>query len=350
MNELHETVTKLLAPHKGLLAADESTKSASVRFQTLGIPCTDETRRQYRQMLITTPGIEAYLSGVIFYDETIRQSTDDGTPFPQYLESKGIVPGIKVDKGLVPLDNFDGETITEGLDGLGDRLSEYYKLGARFAKWRAAFTVNENQPSQAALHANLHTMARYASLCQSHNIVPIVEPEILYDGPQSLERAHAATSAALQLLVQMLKAYRVDLSGCILKTSMVLAGKQSGEASSPQEVAEHTLAVLNEAIPQEMAGVVFLSGGQTPEQARDNLQAIGAQGKQPWPITFSYSRAVQDPAMKAWAGKLENISKAQAIYSQLTHNVSLARHGEYQTQQNPELGEDSSFVSQSQDS
>ncbi len=350
MNELHATVSKLLAPHKGLLAADESTKSASVRFQTLGIPCTDETRRQYRQMLITTPGIEAYLSGVIFYDETIRQSTDDGTPFPQYLETQGIIPGIKVDKGLVPLDNFDGETITEGLDGLGDRLSEYYKLGARFAKWRAAFTVNEKQPSQAALHANLHTMARYASLCQSHGIVPIVEPEILYDGPQGLERAHAATSAALQLLVQMLKAYRVDLSGCILKTSMVLAGKQSGEASSPKDVAEHTLAVLNEAIPAEMAGVVFLSGGQTPEQARDNLQAIGAQGEQPWPITFSYSRAVQDPAMKAWAGKPENISKAQTIYTQLTHNVSLARHGEYEPQLNVDASSNESFVSQSQDS
>lgn len=350
MNELHDTVSKLLAPRKGLLAADESTKSASVRFQTLGIPCTDETRRQYRQMLITTPGIEEYLSGVIFYDETIRQATDDGTLFPAYLESKGIVPGIKVDKGLVPLDNFEGETITEGLDGLGDRLAEYYKMGARFAKWRAAFTVNEKQPTQAALHANLHTMARYASLCQSHKIVPIVEPEILYDGPQGLERAHATTSAALQLLVQMLKAYRVDLSGCILKTSMVLAGKKSGEASSPQEVAEHTLAVLHEAIPTGMAGVVFLSGGQSPEQARDNLQAIGAQGEQPWPITFSYSRAVQDPAMKAWAGKPENLAKAQAIYAQLTHNVSLARHGQYEAQAQTNVSTDKSFVSQSQDS
>lgn len=347
MGQLQDTVQALFADKKGLLAADESSKSAQKRFDALGIPSTDETRRQYRQMLMTAPGIEEYLSGVIFYDETIRQATDDGTPFPQYLQSKGIVPGIKVDKGLVDLDNFTGETITEGLDGLAERLKEYYDLGARFAKWRAAFPISDTTPTQGAMHANLHTMARYATLCQSAGIVPIVEPEVLYDGPQDLTKAHEVTEDILKLLVQMLKAYRVDLTGCIVKTSMVLAGKQSGVESTPAEVAEHTLAVLNEAIPDTMGGIVFLSGGQTPEQARDNLQAIGAAGKQPWPITFSFSRAVQDPAMKAWAGKNENVSQAQKIYFELTKACAEARHGQFKA---TESGPTDNFVSATQDS
>lgn len=347
MGQLHETVQALFADNKGLLAADESSKSAQKRFDALGIPCTEETRRQYRQMLMTTPGIEDFLSGVIFYDETIRQSTDDGTPFPKYLESKGILAGIKVDKGLVELDNFAPETITEGLDGLAERLKEYYELGARFAKWRAAFPAGDAAPTQTAMHANLHTMARYATLCQSAGIVPIVEPEVLYDGPQDLQKAHEATEAVLKLLMQMLKAYRVDLSGCIVKTSMVLAGKQSGIVSTPQEVAEKTLATLNAAIPKSMGGVVFLSGGQTPEQARDNLQAIGASGKQPWPITFSFSRAVQDPAMKAWAGKVENVNQAQKVYFELTKACAEARHGQLKSTESDTTND---FVSASQDS
>lgn len=347
MGQLQDTVQALFAENKGLLAADESSKSAQKRFDALGIPCTDETRRQYRQMLMTTPDIEEYLSGVIFYDETIRQATDDGIPFPQYLESKGIVPGIKVDKGLVDLDNFTGETITEGLDGLAERLKEYYELGARFAKWRAAFPIADNIPTQGAMHANLHTMARYATLCQSAGIVPIVEPEVLYDGPQDLSKAHEVTESILKLLVQMLKAYRVDLTGCIVKTSMVLAGKQSGATSSPAEVAEHTLAVLNATIPSTMGGIVFLSGGQTPEQARDNLQAIGTASEQPWPITFSFSRAVQDPAMKAWGGKTENVSQAQKIYFKLTKACAEARHGQFKASTQ---GTTDDFVSASQDS
>lgn len=347
MGQLQETTQLLFANNKGLLAADESNKSALKRFDSLGIPCTEETRRQYRQMLITTPNIEKYLSGVIFYDETIKQSTDDGVPFPKYLANKGIISGIKVDKGLVSLDNFNNETITEGLDGLAQRLAEYSKLGARFAKWRSAFAISDNTPTQTAMHANLHTMARYASLCQSTNIVPIVEPEVLYDGMHSIEDAHRTTASILELLVRMLQAYRVDLSGCILKTSMILAGKQSDRQSRPEEVAEHTLATLNKTIPKTTGGIVFLSGGQTPEQARDNLQAIGASGEQPWPITFSFSRAVQDPAMQAWAGKAENISQSQKKYFELTKACSQARHGSFSIIKTKQTD---SFVSASQDS
>lgn len=348
MNQsLSEIAAALLADHKGLLAADESTKSAAKRFDALGIACDEETRRQYRQMLIVTPGIEQYLSGVIFYDETIRQKTDNGMPFPQYLESHNIIPGIKVDKGLVALDNFPNETITEGLDGLAERLKEYYALGARFAKWRSAFKVDTTAglPTKGALHANLHTMARYAALCQSAGIVPIVEPEVIYDGSHSLSEAKDATQAAVGLLMAMLQAYRVDLKGTILKTSMVLAGKQAQTQSTPDEVAEATLTMLTSTVPKELAGIVFLSGGQTPEQARNNLQAMGAKGQQPWPITFSFSRAVQDPAMQAWGGKPENIKKAQEIYLGLTRDNALARHGEYAG--NGTAASD--FVSQTQD-
>ncbi len=347
MASLQDTTQAIFAPHKGLLAADESSKSAQKRFDALGIPCTDETRRQYRQMLITTPGIADYLSGVIFYDETFRQSTDDGQTFPAYCQANNIVPGIKVDKGLVPLDNYPDETITEGLDGLAERMREYYDLGARFAKWRAAFKITETLPTQGALHANLHAMARYAAICQTAGIIPIVEPEVMYDGDHTIFRAHEVTEAAIKLLISLLQAYRVDLTGVILKTSMVLAGKAAPTQSTPEEVAEHTLAVLNAAAPKELAGIVFLSGGQTPTQARDNLQAIGSAGEQPWPITFSFSRAVQDPAMKAWLGKAENTRAAQDIYLNLSRDVAAARHGEYKT---ASQGSDDNFVSPTQDS
>lgn len=346
-SSLHAIAQALLAPEKGLLAADESPKSAQKRFDALTIESSDETRRQYREMLMTTPGIEAYLSGVIFQDETIRQTTSDGTPFTSYLQSKNIIPGIKVDKGLIPLDNFADETITEGLDGLGLRMKEYYELGARFAKWRAAFKIDAGLPTKGALHANLHTMARYAAICQTAGIVPIVEPEIIYDGDHTIEQSEEATKDAIAVLVQMMQAYRVDLAGVILKTSMVLAGKTSAQQSSGEVVATATLRVLKAVVPENLAGIVFLSGGQTPEQARDNLQAIGAQGEQPWPLTFSFSRAVQDPAMQAWAGKAENVPAAQKIYFELTQNVSRARHGKYQPTTQDQTGSD--FVSPTQD-
>lgn len=345
---LQSIAQALLAPEKGLLAADESPKSAQKRFDALNIECTDETRRLYREMLMTAPGIEQYLSGVIFQDETLRQATSDGTLFTTYLTAKNIIPGIKVDKGLIPLDNFADETITEGLDGLGVRMKEYYDLGARFAKWRAAFKVGTGLPTKGALHANLHTMARYAAICQTAGIVPIVEPEVMYDGDHSIDQAEEATKDAITVLIQMLQAYRVDLSGVILKTSMVLAGKGAAQQSTPDEVATATLRVLKAAVPETMAGIVFLSGGQTPDQARDNLQAIGAKGEQAWPITFSFSRAVQDPAMQAWAGKAENVPAAQQIYFGLTQNVSKARHGQYRGDTTQTEGP-SDFVSATQD-
>lgn len=320
---------RILADPHGILAADESNKSADKRFASLNIPSSPETHRKYRQLLMTTPDIEHYLSGVIFYDETIRQSTDEGTTFPQYLSQKGIIPGIKVDKGLIPLDNFKDETVTEGLDGLADRLKEYYALGARFAKWRAAFSVSDTLPTDGAIHANMHVMARYAAICQSCNIVPIVEPEVIYDSDHSIERAAEVTQKAIEVCMAMLQAYRVDLTGVILKTSMVLAGKGAATQSTPEEVSKATLDVLHASVPEEIAGIVFLSGGQTPAQARDNLQAIGSQGTQPWPITFSFSRAVQDPAMKAWGGKDENVTAAQTTYFEYTKNASLARQGKF---------------------
>ncbi|MEI7818633.1 MAG: class I fructose-bisphosphate aldolase [bacterium] len=346
INALNQIALKLMAPHKGLLAADESPKNATKRFESLNIESNEENRRIYRQMLMTTPGIDEFLSGVILQDETIHQSTDDGTLFPKYLEAHGIIPGIKVDKGLIPLDNFPDETITEGLDGLADRLKDYYALGARFAKWRAAFKIAPGIPTKGAMHSNLHTMARYAAMCQTAGIVPIVEPEVIYDSEHTLDQSAEATQAAIEVLMAMLQAYRVDLRGVILKTSMILAGKPSATQTASEEVASRSIEVLTAAVPHNLAGIVFLSGGQTPDQARDNLQAIGMLGSQPWPITFSYSRAVQDPAMQAWAGKSDNIAAAQKIYFGLTRDNAMARHGEYTG--NGTAASD--FVSQTQDS
>ncbi|MBP9827091.1 fructose-bisphosphate aldolase class I [Candidatus Saccharibacteria bacterium] len=344
MNELRQTATQLMADNKGLLAADESSKSAQKRFDSLQIPCTAETRLDYRYLLFSTPNINQYLSGVILFDETLHQSTPDGMPIPDYLTSLGIIPGIKVDKGLVELNNFPNETITEGLDGLQARCAEYYRLGARFAKWRAAFSIGPSTPSQGALHANLHTMARYASICQAAGLVPIVEPEILYEGSHTIEQSKIATKQAIDLLMSMLKAYRVQLDAVILKTSMVLAGKQTTQ-SSPEEVATATLEVLLSSADPTLAGIVFLSGGQTPDQATANLAAIGQLGKQPWPISFSFSRAVQDPVMSTWNGDKANIAAAQQVYFRLTERNAKARHGHM-----PDQPTSFNRVSSSQDS
>lgn len=331
MNSLSSIASQLLAEPKGLLAADESNKSAIKRFESLGIDPSEENRRIYRQMLFTTPNVAQFVSGVILFDETIRQNADDGTPFTKLLENQGIVPGIKVDKGMVDFTGFPNETITEGLDSLAERLNEYYKMGARFTKWRAAFSIYEanHLPTAAAIHANLNQMARYASLVQAAGMVPIVEPEVLYDGTHSLKACQDALSNVLRILFELLAAYKVDLTGVILKSSMVMAGKENSQQSRPLEVANATLSVFNDRAPKELAGIVFLSGGQTPEQATDNLNMIGKAGKQPWPITFSFSRAVQEPAMKLWAGKSENIVAAQTVFAQLLANNSAARNGKY---------------------
>ncbi len=331
MNSLSAIANQLLVDPKGLLAADESTKSANKRLAALNIEQSEEMRRIYRQLLFTAPNVAQYISGVILYDETIRQTTDNGKPFAEYLQEQGIVPGIKVDAGLVDLTNFPGETVTEGLDGLAARLAEYYTMGARFTKWRAAFSVDEalKLPTSTAIHANLHTMARYAALVQAAGMVPIVEPEVLYDGTHSLKACQDTLNVVLRVLFDLLTAYRVDLGGVILKSSMVLSGKENSKQATPHQVANATLQVFNERVPKDTAGIVFLSGGQTPEMATANLNAIGSAGKQPWPITFSFSRAVQDPVMSKWAGKSENIAEAQAIFAQLLANNSAARDGKF---------------------
>lgn len=316
-----------MADPKGLLAADESSKTCQKRFDALKIACTDESRRQWRQLLCMSPNIELYISGVILYDETIRQKTDDGLPFAKALAKKGIIPGIKVDAGLVPMDNFEPATITEGLDGLSIRLAEYYEMGARFTKWRSAFDISDDL-SESVIRANAVMMARYASIAQSNGMVPIVEPEVLYEGKHTIEKSAKYTELAIKILFEELAMLKVSLPGLVLKTSMVLAGSKSIK-SKPQEVAKATLKVLNSAVPKEVAGIVFLSGGQTPEQAKANLNAIGLMNEQPWPITYSYSRAVQDPVLKIWRNREANIKKAQAKFSQLLAQNSAARNGEY---------------------
>ncbi len=326
---IQSIATDLMKAPKGLLAADESNNTCTRRFEALGIKSNEESRRSYRQMLLTAPKFAQYISGVIFYDETIRQKTDAGQSFVDLLTSQGVTPGIKVDGGLVELNNFAPETITNGLDGLTERLKEYYSLGARFTKWRAAFIVDQsvNRPSATALHANMHALAQYACTVQSAGMVPIVEPEVLYDGDHSLEDSQEVTAHTLRVLFDTLKAYKVDLTGLILKTSMVLAGKNSVLQSSPQEVTKATLKVLNDRVPHQTAGIVFLSGGQTPSQASNNLNAIGESGKQPWPISFSFSRAVQEPALNTWRGEKANIELAQSKFSDALATNSLAREG-----------------------
>ncbi len=327
-SSISEIAKQMMADPKGLLAADESSKTCQKRFDALKIDCTDESRRQWRQLLCMSPNIELYISGVILYDETIRQKTDDGLTFAEALIKKGIIPGIKVDMGLVPMNNFEPATITEGLDGLSERLEEYYEMGARFTKWRSAFEVASGDPNETVIRYNLMVMARYASIVQSVGMVPIVEPEVLYEGDHTIEQSEKATQKVIRILFEELDRLKVNLPGTILKTSMVLAGTKN-TMSKPDEVADATLRVLNSAVPKDVAGIVFLSGGQSPEQATANLNAIGIQGEQPWPITYSYSRAVQDPVLKLWRGKETNTKKAQQKFSQLLAQNSAARNGEF---------------------
>lgn len=325
---ISDIAKQMMADPKGLLAADESSKTCQKRFDALKIDCTDESRRKWRQLLCMSPNIELYISGVILYDETIRQKTDDGLTFAEALSQKGIIPGIKVDMGLVPMNNFEPATITEGLDSLSGRLEEYYNMGARFTKWRSAFEVSGGEPDETVIRYNLMVMARYASIAQSNGMVPIVEPEVLYEGDHTIEQAAKTTQRVIKILFEELYRLKVNLSGAILKTSMVLAGTK-GTMSKPAEVAEATLKVLNNSVPKEVAGVVFLSGGQSPDQATANLNAIGIKGEQPWPITYSYSRAVQDPVLKIWRGKQPNTKKAQAMFSKLLARNSAARNGQF---------------------
>lgn len=313
----------LVAPRKGILAADESTKTIQKRFDKIAIASTPQSNLAYRHMLFSTPAIEQYISGVILYDETIRQ-TKDGIAIPKLLENKGILPGIKVDKGAWKLVNFPEEKVTEGLDELRDRLTEYRKLGAKFAKWRAVITIGKNIPTEAAILANAHALVRYAALCQEQDIVPIVEPEVLMDGDHDLKRCAAVTAQTLVVVYEQLKLYKVLLEGILLKPNMVIPGKESTTQVSAEEIAQATVDTLKETVPAEVPGIVFLSGGQTSDQATENLAAINKIGG-PWQLSYSYGRALQDEALTAWAGKEENIKAAQRAFLDRAQKVSKAR-------------------------
>jgi fructose-bisphosphate aldolase class I len=328
-SELETTARAMVAKGKGILAADESSGTIKKRFDSIKLESTEEARRTYRELLFTTPGAADYISGVILYDETLRQKTKDGTPFAQYLGKLGIVPGIKVDAGAKSLAGFPNETITEGLDGLRERLAEYYSLGARFAKWRAVIDIAEAIPSQFAIDANAHALARYAALCQEANIVPIVEPEVLMDGAHSIERCEAVTSATLASVFQQLHAHRIYLEGMILKPNMVISGKKAATRAAPRQVSEATVRVLKRYVPGAVPGIAFLSGGQSAAEATEHLSLMNKLGPLPWELTFSYGRALQDEALKAWGGKPENFAAGQKAFCRRAKLNGLARTGSY---------------------
>ncbi len=323
------TAKELVARGKGILAADESFPTIEKRFNSINIPSTEDNRRAYREMLFTTEKIEEFVSGVILFDETLRQCASDGTPFAEVLSSRGVIPGIKVDKGAKALAGFAGEKVTEGLDGLRDRLAEYRELGARFAKWRAVIAIGDGMPTNACISANAHALARYAALCQEADLVPIVEPEVLMDGGHTIERCDEVTRSTLETVYRELDAQRVELAGTLLKPNMVLSGKDCPEQAGIEAVAEATVRCLAAAVPAAVPGIVFLSGGQSSEVATAHLSAMNALGDHPWELSFSYGRALQNHALKAWAGSAENVAAAQkALYHRAQCNGA-ARLGTY---------------------
>jgi fructose-bisphosphate aldolase class I len=329
VDELHETARALLAEGKGILAADESAGTITRRFAAIGLESTAETRRDYRELLFTTPGAEQFISGVILFDETIRQQASDGTPFPELLTAHGIVPGIKVDRGAKPLARAEGETVTEGLDGLRERFAEYRELGARFAKWRATYSVGGNRPSEYCVWVNAHALARYAALAQEGGLVPIVEPEVLMDGDHSIDESAKASGRALQALYTELHDQRIDLRGTILKPNMVLSGYEGSARAGVEEVADRTLEVLYRHVPAAVPGICFLSGGQSDEDATAHLDAMARRGPHPWQLSFSYARALQSPALTAWGGRAENVEAAQRAYYHRARLNGAARRGTY---------------------
>jgi fructose-bisphosphate aldolase, class I len=329
MTSLEDTARALVAEGKGILAADESDGTIKKRFDSIGAESTEDNRRAYRELLFATEGAEDYISGVILFDETIRQSAEDGTPFPKLLESKGIIPGIKVDKGAKPLALSKDETITEGLDGLRDRLNEYRELGARFAKWRATYSIASDKPSEYCVWTNAHALARYAALCQEAGLVPIVEPEVLQDGTHTLEESRKATGRVLQAVYTELHDQRLDYRGTLLKPNMVLSGYDATDRAGAQEVAEATLECFYKHVPAAVPGIVFLSGGQSDEDATAHLNAMNALRPHPWELSFSYGRALQAPALKAWGGKPENVEAAQRAYYHRAKMNGAARTGMY---------------------
>jgi fructose-bisphosphate aldolase, class I len=329
IKELETNAKAMVSKGRGILAADESNATCKKRFDALKIECTEETRRQYREMLLTAAGSAQYVSGVILYDETIRQKTSDGTPFTSFLAKAGVLPGIKVDTGAKPLSGFPGETITEGLDGLRERLADYYKMGARFAKWRAVIDIGAGIPTGYAIEANAAALARYAALCQEASVVPIVEPEVLMDGDHTLARCEEVTNAVLKSVFSHLHAARIHLEGIVLKPNMVISGKKCAQKASAAEVAEATLRTLKRHVPSAVPGIAFLSGGQSPIQATEHLHLMNAAGPLPWALTFSYGRALQDNALLAWAGKTANVPAAQGAYLKRVKLNGLAAVGKY---------------------
>ena len=329
--ELAKIAQAMVVKNKGILAADESTSTIKKRFDSIKLESTEEHRRAYREMLFTAPGAADYISGVILYDETIRQKAKDGTPFPELLTKKGIIPGIKVDTGAKPLAGFKGETITEGLDGLRERLVEYYKLGARFAKWRAVIDIAEGIPTPFAIEANAHALARYAALCQENNIVPIVEPEVLMDGGHSIERCEEVTSAVLQTVFNQLFEHRILLEGMVLKPNMVISGKKAANRANAEQVAAATVRTLKRHVPPAVPGIAFLSGGQSSAEATLHLSLMNKSGPLPWSLTFSYGRALQDDALKTWGGSAANFAAGQKEMAKRAKLNSLATTGSYQS-------------------
>ena len=328
-SELARVAGAMVAKGKGILAADESTGTIKKRFDSIRLDSTEEHRRTYREMLFTAPGAAQAVSGVILYDETIHQKTKDGALFTQYLANHGMIPGIKVDLGAKPLAGFPGETITEGLDGLRERLIEYRGLGARFAKWRAVIDIAAGIPTAFAIRANAHALARYAALCQENDIVPIVEPEVLMDGAHSLERCAEVTEQVLAVTFDELFAQRVQLEGMVLKPNMAISGKKATDRASPEKVAETTVRVLKRHVPAAVPGIAFLSGGQSPTEATLHLSLMNRLGPLPWSLTFSYGRALQDTALKAWGGSAANFAAGQKEFARRAQLNGAATTGRY---------------------
>jgi fructose-bisphosphate aldolase class I len=329
MHELETTATTLVADGKGILAADESNKTMAKRMQAAGATSTPATRLRFRELLVTTPGAANAISGVILYEETLRQRASDASEFPRLLERLGMMPGIKVDTGAKPLAGAEGETVTEGLDGLRERLAAYRDLGARFAKWRAVLSIGPGRPSRYCIAVNAHALARYAALCQEAGVVPVVEPEVLMDGDHDIERSEQVTEQTLRAVIAKLLDHRVALEGIVLKPNMVLAGYDCPRQPSVEEVAHRTLAVLRRVVPAAVPGIAFLSGGQSDDLACAHLNAMNAAGNAPWELTFSYGRALQAAALTAWAGEEANAERAQAIFDERVRCTAAARRGIY---------------------
>ncbi|MFC4819892.1 class I fructose-bisphosphate aldolase [Dokdonella ginsengisoli] len=330
IEELESIAQAMVAPGKGIIAIDESTATIKKRFDSVGVPNTEENRRAYREMLLTTPRLGEHISGAILYDETIRQATKAGVPFTKIMLDAGVLPGIKVDLGAKPLAGFPGELVTEGLDGLRERLAEYAKLGAKFAKWRAVITIGDDTPSGTCIEANSHALARYAALCQEAGIVPMVEPEVLMDGVHDLDVSYEVTEATLRSLFGALYEQNVLLEGTILKASMVIPGKDCPDQVDVEDVAEATVRCLKAAVPASLPGIVFLSGGQSDEQATAHLNAMNQMGPHPWPLSFSYGRAMQSAALTLWAKDMQaNFAEAQKTVALRAKQNGLAALGQW---------------------